>query len=232
MEHGRVREVKNATEYYQCISTAGTGLVVVDFYAQWCGPCRFIAPQYIELSDRYQDVLFLKVDTDQLKSVATSSQIQVLPTFHLIRQGEKIAESRGANIAKLEELILQHRTAADVSTTTPKDDFAYPAGQSDLSILIEPQAECLNQSASHPWKNVLNPDTEYLESDSDEQLLLSLPFAQPVKLHSLAIKAPKDKGPRVVKLYINQLHVDFSSVGDVTPTQELELKKNLILPSQ
>jgi len=227
-DHGRVLEVADATQYYQLISTAGTSLVVVDFFAQWCGPCTYVAPGFVRLSEKYQDVLFVKVDTDKLKSVATSARIQALPTFQLILQGQKIDELKGANINKLEELIVQYRTVSTASTTVvPNDPFVYPVGQYDLFPYIDKsQTYCLNENLSHTLSSSLDRlSSSVLKSDTDEQLLLYIPFSQPVKLHSLAFRSKGGNGPKVVKVFVNRLHLDFAGASSELCTQELKLTK-------
>lgn len=57
-----VKRVTSEREFDDCLRTAGGKLVVVDFYGDWCGPCRMIAPFVEELSKKYPDVVFLKVN--------------------------------------------------------------------------------------------------------------------------------------------------------------------------
>lgn len=63
-----------------------------------------------------------------------------------------------------------------------------------FSLLDRKGSECLNESDDHPLSHALNSPTneEFLESDCDEQLIISVAFQQPVKLHSLQIMAPAD----------------------------------------
>uniref|UniRef100_A0A0D6R5U6 PITH domain-containing protein n=1 Tax=Araucaria cunninghamii TaxID=56994 RepID=A0A0D6R5U6_ARACU len=98
-----------------------------------------------------------------------------------------------------------------------------PAIQRGLVDLVEfvewPGLECLNQNSSHSLVNALKQgyredDGLYLESDSDEQLLIYFPFTQVVKLHSLQIKGPPEEGPKTIKLFANKEHMGFSNVND------------------
>ena len=55
--------------------------VVIDFFADWCGPCKKIAPEYEKLSQKYADIVFLKIDADESDKLAESFNINALPTF-------------------------------------------------------------------------------------------------------------------------------------------------------
>ncbi|ONK75738.1 uncharacterized protein A4U43_C03F20020 [Asparagus officinalis] len=72
-------------------------LVVVDFTASWCGPCRMMAPIVSELAKKFTDVLFLKVDVDELKTVAQDWAIEAMPTFVFVKEGTIIDKVVGAN---------------------------------------------------------------------------------------------------------------------------------------
>eukprot|EP00877_Chromochloris_zofingiensis_P015076 jgi/Chrzof1/9822/Cz04g17120.t1 len=90
--------------------------------------------------------------------------------------------------------------------------------------------ECLNEQPSHPAALALKPgyrddDGLHLESDTDEQILINIPFHQKVKIQSIAIKGPSDSGPKVVKLYVNRTSLGFSDVDSVPCAQQLELSE-------
>ena len=87
---------------------------------------------------------------------------------------------------------------------------------------MKAQCECLNESDDHSLVHCLSLDTGYLESDCDEQLIISLTFTQAVKIHSLKVKAPIDKGPRSLKLFINQPRtIDFDMADSNISIQDL-----------
>ena len=98
-------------------------------------------------------------------------------------------------------------------------------GQRDLNSFVNLKgSECLNEDDDHPFLCCLSPGAGHLQSDCDEQLLLSLAFRQPVKIHSIIIKAPKDEGPKTVRIFINQPNsLDFDGAENMTSTQDLEL---------
>lgn len=103
------------------------------------------------------------------------------------------------------------------------------SGSKDLVEFIEwPSLECLNEQHNHAAANCLKQgyredDGLYLESDTDEQLLLNIHFTQKVRIHSITIKGPSDTGPKVVKLYTNRMSLGFSDADSVPVAQQLEL---------
>lgn len=100
-----VHQIATQEEFDQLLKEAGDKLVVVDYWATWCGPCKAIAPKYQAFADKYTDVLFYKVDVDENGAVAESQNVNAMPTFILYKNGEKVTEVIGANAAKLEEQI-------------------------------------------------------------------------------------------------------------------------------
>lgn len=90
-------------------------------------------------------------------------------------------------------------------------------------FILKANCECLNENDDHPFTNCLQAGGGFLESDCDEQLILSIAFNQGVKIHSLKFKAPADKGPKNVKIFINQPHtLDFDLATSYTSVQDVE----------
>mmetsp|Transcript_1540 Transcript_1540/g.2174 ORF Transcript_1540/g.2174 Transcript_1540/m.2174 type:complete len:130 (-) Transcript_1540:125-514(-) len=102
-----VREIQDKAEFDAVIAEAGDKLVVVDFTATWCGPCRAVAPEFQRLSEKYSDaaVIFLKVDVDKCRSVASAEQIRAMPTFKFYKKQQLYHQFMGASVAKLEQSI-------------------------------------------------------------------------------------------------------------------------------
>ncbi|CAL4894359.1 unnamed protein product [Urochloa decumbens] len=63
-------------------------LVVIDFTATWCGPCRIIAPVFADLAKKNPNVVFLKVDVDELKAIAEQFSVEAMPTFLFMKEGD------------------------------------------------------------------------------------------------------------------------------------------------
>lgn len=84
----------------------GNDIVLVDFWASWCGPCQMFAPVYEAVSERYPDVVFAKVNTEEEQELAGHFAIRSIPTLMLFR--EKIILFQQAGVlpeSALEEII-------------------------------------------------------------------------------------------------------------------------------
>lgn len=106
-------------ESFQAKIDAG-GIVFVDFWATWCGPCRMFAPIYEKVSAKHPDVTFAKVDTDENPAVAGQWQISAIPTLMIFRDGIPLFANPGVvPEAALEDLLKQVR-ALDMNEVKKK----------------------------------------------------------------------------------------------------------------
>ncbi|KAF2488148.1 thioredoxin-like protein [Neohortaea acidophila] len=101
-----VHNLETKAAFDQALSEKG--LMVLDCFATWCGPCKAIAPQVVKFSGQYTDARFYKIDVDELPEVAQDLSVRAMPTFMLFKDGEKVAEVVGANPKALEQAIQQH----------------------------------------------------------------------------------------------------------------------------
>lgn len=92
--------------YHQFLEDAGESLVVVDFYTDWCGPCKMIYPELVNMANEMTEVKFAKFNCNKdNKELGKTLGIKVAPTFHLYRKSVKVAEMTGAKVDKLRALI-------------------------------------------------------------------------------------------------------------------------------
>jgi thioredoxin 1 len=101
-------EIKKANE--------SNKLVVIDFTASWCGPCRLMNPIIAELSKKMPNIIFLKVDVDELETVAEEWKVEAMPTLIMLKEGKMIDKIVGANKHELLSKINKH--SADSPATS------------------------------------------------------------------------------------------------------------------
>jgi len=89
-------------------ATVKQGIVLLDFWAAWCGPCRSFAPVFEAAAARHPDVVFGKVDVEAESALAEAFQIQSIPSLMVLRDGILLALQPGAiPAAALDEFILK-----------------------------------------------------------------------------------------------------------------------------
>ena len=136
--------------------TAAASLTVVDCFAQWCGPCKMIAPQVQQLAAKMPNVTFVKCDVDEAQDVAASFQIRAMPTFLFFKGGAEVERFEGADINRLESLVAKHKTEP-VKPTIPDD--ATLAGMKPKELLTL-MAQLSIPSAGLPEKQDLTSELQ------------------------------------------------------------------------
>ena len=103
-----VKKLGNKAEFDQFLEENKDVLVVIDFTAAWCGPCKTISPHFEKLNEKFPKLALAKVDVDENEETAQDCGISAMPTFILFGKEGKVDSMTGANIQKLEEIIKKH----------------------------------------------------------------------------------------------------------------------------
>ncbi|KAH8675928.1 PITH domain-containing protein [Xylariales sp. PMI_506] len=255
-------EIQSPEQFSELLSKSR--IVVADFYANWCGPCKQIAPIYEKLSlslSRPNIATFVKVNTEGegAKEVAKAYAITSLPTFILFKDGKVVDKIKGADPGRLkaviEKLGNEIETAGEGGSSSSGGGMTWlgadlPRGYADMSDIIDIRGlELLNADTEFSVRTLFNKPKpaalgssaagtkDWVESDTDEQLLLFMPFNSAVKLHTIQLTSvPPDAGedddedeipmrPKTIKLFTNRPHnLGFDEADDIQPTQEFEIR--------
>ena len=183
---------------------------MIDFYADWCGPCRNIAPFFEELSNEFSEqAVFVKVNTQTADKIAESFRVSGIPYFVFMKNGRQIDSLTGANKEQLKEKLVSALNKADAKSSSGKTLFGIANAQNLAEYIEKDKCECLNEDSDFPWNNVLEETDACLKSDCDEQLILKLQFRQPVKLFGIKLIGGADS-PNKLRVFINQtMPLDF-----------------------
>lgn len=104
-----VTHIKDKDDLLQKLTDAGDQLVVIDFFATWCGPCKMISPKLEELAGEHSNIHILKIDVDECEDLAMEYNISSMPTFVFIKNKVVISTFAGANYDKLKAAILENK---------------------------------------------------------------------------------------------------------------------------
>jgi len=103
---GDVTDINSLAEFNK--AKEEDSMMIVDCFAEWCGPCKAISPHFDKLSKTYPDGRFYRVDVDKVPDVAQELNIRHMPTFKVFKNGEPVDELVGAIPPKLEELVVKN----------------------------------------------------------------------------------------------------------------------------
>ncbi|MCJ1451299.1 hypothetical protein MMC28_001635 [Mycoblastus sanguinarius] len=262
-------QINSASQFSSLLQSSK--IVVTDFWADWCGPCKTIAPIYEQLSEQLSRpnlITFAKVNTERQQDVAHTYGVTALPTFIIFKKGEVVENIRGADRNKLSAAVKKLAAEADSddasgfgsssSSSSSWTAASLPKGYSDVTDqvdvrgldLLNSDSECGNartlfdsskpsslDSGKGKGKGTSNGEEnkkDWVESDTDEQLMLYIPFQSTLKVHTLHITSLPPKAsdgdddipmrPKTIQIYSNRAHVlGFDEVEGLPATQAITL---------
>lgn len=103
-----VTEVTSINSLDQVVKDAGEKLIVIDYSTTWCGPCKIALPKFVDLSDKHEDVIFLKCIGDtstEASQLMKREGVRSVPSFHFWKAGAKIEVVNGARIEDVEAAV-------------------------------------------------------------------------------------------------------------------------------
>ncbi|KAJ5163322.1 Thioredoxin [Penicillium coprophilum] len=241
-------------------------LVVADFYADWCGPCKAIAPAYNSLAtqlSRPNQITFTKINVDHQQELAKAYGVTAMPTFIVFKSGRVNQTVKGANPAQLNQIVQKLASEASQSDDAAGAGEGSSSGELWLGGAVAKGYNDITDQVDVKGLELLNRDTDtaepralfntskpsglaakgkgkaagqadWTESDTDEQLMLYIPFNSTLKVHSLQITSlpPADGDddetpmrPRNLHIYKNTSHVlGFDEADGITPVQKVEIQ--------
>ena len=104
-------------------------IVLVDWWAGWCGPCRQFAPVYEEASEQHADIVFASIDTEDQRMLASAAGISSIPTLMAFREGVLVFSQAGALPAPALEQLIEGVKALDMAEVHRKMAAQRPAEQ-------------------------------------------------------------------------------------------------------
>ncbi|KAJ6043954.1 hypothetical protein N7499_006459 [Penicillium canescens] len=257
-----VVEISSKEQFTSLLSASR--LVVADFYADWCGPCKAIAPAYNSLAtqlSRPNQITFTKINVDHQQDLAKAYGVTAMPTFIVFKNGRVNQTVKGANPAQLNSIVQKLASEASQSDDAGAGEGSsgeawiggtVAKGYSDITDQVDPKGlELLNRDTELAAPRTLfdtskpsslagkgkskaeSSSADWVESDTDEQLMLYIPFQSTLKVHSLQITSlpPADGDdetpmrPRSIHVYKNTAHVlGFDEADGIPPVQKVEIQ--------
>jgi thioredoxin reductase (NADPH) len=100
----------------------GNDIVLVDFWASWCGPCRQFAPTFAASAEKHPDVVYAKVDTEAEQGLAAAADIRSIPTLMAFKKGKLVFNQPGALPAAALEDLVQQVKAFDIDAVIAAEE--------------------------------------------------------------------------------------------------------------
>ncbi|PRP80399.1 phospholipase A-2-activating protein [Planoprotostelium fungivorum] len=166
--HGNVHTVESDEEFETLILTAEETPVIVDFYADWCGPCKQIAPLFTELSVKHSNAIFLRTSAEK-------HGVRAMPTFLVFLRGQKAQEMKGANPEGLRSFIQQATSGQIITEPSNKSESITPTQPTPTPSTTPSAAPSIQPTPSakpaHSFKYFPNNSYTYFETGKTDQIV-------------------------------------------------------------
>lgn len=214
-------------------------LLIIDFYATWCGPCKAISPAFDKISKQHESspfIIFAKLDVDKAKDVAQVCGITAMPTFQFFKGGKKVDEVKGADVQQLTTKIgyytaaaVKENAAQGANAGSSSEKTSNDTTPGSLRSLIDiPASRLVNASNLSSVKNIASPPPAgyAVASASGPRVLIHLPFTQTLTPSTLKITIAKDSAanaPSRIQVGTNvPVHITKNSEGVESSDLDLE----------
>lgn len=193
-----MQEINSISDFNKLKSSA---LLIIDFFATWCGPCKAISPLFEKLSAPHSSsssIKFAKCDVDKAKDVAQFCGISAMPTFHVYKDGTKVDEIKGADVQQLNVKIGYYTSEVMKNNIKKESDVSLKKSSDPKSLrdLIDAEnSMLLGTSNLSSVRNIISPPPAGYAIASvtkRSQLLMHIAFSSVVKLDSIYIIKMKD----------------------------------------
>ncbi|CZR54575.1 uncharacterized protein PAC_04459 [Phialocephala subalpina] len=196
-----MEEIKSLSQFNKLKQNS---LLIIDFYATWCGPCKMISPVFEKLAKQHESstsITFAKCDVDKAKDVAQTCSIAAMPTFQFFKGGNKVDEVKGADVSQLTTKIGYYTAAAAKEGPAQGTKASASTGSTSRPVSLRSlidigTSKLLNTSILSNVRNIASPPPAgyaVTSSTGGAQLLIHLSFTQAIT--PSLIKITNDSSP-------------------------------------
>ncbi|KAF9925930.1 hypothetical protein FBU30_004354 [Linnemannia zychae] len=159
-----MKNISSQTELNTTLTSAGSKLVVVDFFATWCGPCKTLAPVLEGLERKHTSTIFAKVDVDKAQDCAGKYGVTAMPTILFFKNRSEVARVVGANVGKIQGYIKTYEGGSSFSGSGQTLGGGSNTGGSNVSNVASSSGQKNNGLDNAPYHTRLLTAVGHLSS--------------------------------------------------------------------